>query len=232
MGVAAHPLYLYFTPEADLGALTSLLWLVFFPLFLAGVVATAVVLGEVRLRTGSIWPCVVMHTVGGAVVNALILGGYLRFAGHGDALLSPAPNPIASVALLGLLGTLLLLRHAKAGARNSTVPDSAAVRRGSDRARGEPGSRQASTRHRPTTTMASTTMASVASHAAAAVPSSPRMLLLYGDRKGPTTDWCLKPSAHPRCRIASLRYDRPFSSSRCRDAFGGDHMLNLNESGW
>jgi hypothetical protein len=95
------------------------------PLFLAGVGATAVVLGEVRLRTGSIWPCVVMHTVGGAVVNTLILGGDLRFAGHGDALLSPAPNSIASVALLGLLG-VLLLRHAKAGARTSRVPDTAA----------------------------------------------------------------------------------------------------------
>jgi len=79
----------------------------------AGVLASAVVFGELRLRTGSIWPGVVLHTVGGALVSPLILDGHLTFSGHGDAFFSPAPNSLASILLLGLVG-LVLLRRATA----------------------------------------------------------------------------------------------------------------------
>jgi hypothetical protein len=71
-------------------------------------IATTVILGEIRLRTGSIWPGVVMHTVGGAVVNTLIVDGYLRFTGHGDALFSPSPSSLAFLVVLGIIGALLL----------------------------------------------------------------------------------------------------------------------------
>jgi membrane protease YdiL (CAAX protease family) len=110
------PLYGYFMARTDFRTLTSLPWPLFLPLFFAGVIAAAVLLGELRLRTGSIWPGVVMHTVGGAVVNALIVGGYLRFSGHSDALFSPAPNSIANIVLFGLVG-MLLLRQVKSGAK-------------------------------------------------------------------------------------------------------------------
>src|SRR5918994_4471668 len=58
------PLYVYFLSRSDFRATTSLAWPLFIPIFFAGVLATAVVLGEVRLRTGPIWPGGVMHTVG------------------------------------------------------------------------------------------------------------------------------------------------------------------------
>ncbi len=86
------PLYMHFMAKADFGDLTSLPWALFIPLFFAGVIAAAVVLGELRLRTGSIWPGVVMHTVGGAVVNTLVVDGYLTFSRHSDALVSPVPK--------------------------------------------------------------------------------------------------------------------------------------------
>lgn len=107
------PLYVHFMARADFRTLTSLPWPLFIPIFFAGVIASAVILGELRLRTGSIWPGVVMHTVGGAVVNTLIVEGYLRFSGHGDALFSPAPNSMVFILLFGLVG-VLLLRQAKA----------------------------------------------------------------------------------------------------------------------
>ena len=110
------PLYVYFLERADFRATTSLPWALFIPVFFAGVLAFAVVFGELRLRTGSIWPGVVMHTVGGAVVNTLLLDGHLTYSDHGDALFSPAPNSLASIILLGLVG-LLLLRRATAGSQ-------------------------------------------------------------------------------------------------------------------
>jgi hypothetical protein len=91
------PLYVYWMTRTDFGATTSLPWPLFIPIFFVGVIAVAVVFGELRLRTGSIWPGVLMHTIGGALVNTLILDGYLRFSGHGDAFFSPVPNSVASI---------------------------------------------------------------------------------------------------------------------------------------
>ncbi len=102
------PLYVYFLDRDDFRATTSLPWALFIPLFFAGVLATAVVFGELRLRTGSIWPGVLMHTVGGALVSPLLLDGHLTYSRHGDALFSPAPNSLASILLLGLIGLLLV----------------------------------------------------------------------------------------------------------------------------
>jgi membrane protease YdiL (CAAX protease family) len=104
------PFYAYFLARADFRATTSLPFLLFVPVFLAGVLATAVVFGELRVQTGSIWPGVVLHTIGGAIVNTLLLDGHLRFDGHGDVLFTPAPNSIAFIAIFALVA-LLLARH-------------------------------------------------------------------------------------------------------------------------
>jgi hypothetical protein len=82
------PLYACFLPRADFRATTSLSWPLLLLVLFAGTIAAAVVFGELRLRTGSIWPGVVMHTVNGAVVGTLIV-------------------------LLGLVGLALLPRRSK-----------------------------------------------------------------------------------------------------------------------
>jgi membrane protease YdiL (CAAX protease family) len=114
------PFYTYFLSRSDFRATTSLPWPLFIPLFFAGVLATAVILGELRLRTGSIWPCVVLHTVGGALITPLLLDGHLIYSGHSDALFSPVPNSLASIILLGLVG-FVLLRRAQPGPEPSST---------------------------------------------------------------------------------------------------------------
>ncbi len=49
----------------------------FAPRFLLGAIAASVVYGEIRLRTNSFWPAVVMQTVGGAFIGALIAAGHV-----------------------------------------------------------------------------------------------------------------------------------------------------------
>jgi hypothetical protein len=110
------PFYAYFLTRADLRATTSLPLLLFLPVFIAGVLATAVVFGELRVQTGSIWPGVVLHTIGGATVNTLLLDGHLRLDGHGDALFTPAPNSVAFIAIFALVAVLLV------GHRSRTQP--------------------------------------------------------------------------------------------------------------
>lgn len=43
------------------------------PLFLLGTVLSAVVYGEIRLGTGSVWPAVLMHWIGNTLANGLLL---------------------------------------------------------------------------------------------------------------------------------------------------------------
>ncbi|MEV6303376.1 CPBP family intramembrane glutamic endopeptidase [Actinoplanes sp. NPDC051861] len=56
------PLYLVWTSASDMRLVTSLPTALFLPLLFAGLMVAAVLYGEVRMRTGSIWPGVVMHT--------------------------------------------------------------------------------------------------------------------------------------------------------------------------
>jgi membrane protease YdiL (CAAX protease family) len=49
----------------------------FLPRFFVGVVATSLVYGEIRRRTDSVWPAVIMHGIGNALVNTLLLQHFI-----------------------------------------------------------------------------------------------------------------------------------------------------------
>ena len=50
------------------------------PRFLLGAIAASIVYGEIRLRTDSVWPAVLMHTVGGTFLGALVAAGHVPAA--------------------------------------------------------------------------------------------------------------------------------------------------------
>lgn len=102
------PLYLIWTPASDRHMVTTLGWLWFLPMFFVGVLLLAIVLGEMRVRTGSIWPGVVLHTVGGAIAIALLANGNLTFSGHADALVGIQPSSVAFMLTFGAVALLLL----------------------------------------------------------------------------------------------------------------------------
>ncbi|WP_327582150.1 CPBP family intramembrane metalloprotease [Nonomuraea sp. NBC_00507] len=105
------PLYLVWMRPADFDATTSLPWPWFLPWFLVGIVALAVLYGELRLRTGSIWPGVALHTVSNALSTPLLLHGHLRLEGHADAWFGIAPHAITSMVIFGGLGLVLYRRR-------------------------------------------------------------------------------------------------------------------------
>lgn len=112
------PLYLVWMSPADLDLVTSLPLLAYLATFCLGTVVLAVVYGEMRLQTGSIWPGVLLHTVSSALATPLLINGHLRFDGHGDALLTVIPNSVASMLLFGGVGLYLYRR--RTGARNGS----------------------------------------------------------------------------------------------------------------
>lgn len=105
------PLYLVWTSPADMRLVTSLSWPLFLPLLVAGLVAASLVYGELRVRTGSIWPGVVLHSMSNAVATPLLVNGHLGFDGHADAFFSPIASSIVLMLLFGVVGLLLLSRR-------------------------------------------------------------------------------------------------------------------------
>ncbi|GAA1772376.1 CPBP family intramembrane glutamic endopeptidase [Luedemannella helvata] len=108
------PLYLVWTSRADMDLITSLSWPLFLTMFLVGVVASAVVYGELRVRTGSLWPGVLLHSVCNAVATPLIANGHLSFTGHGDAFFSPVPGSLIIAVLFGAVAVWLVRRASPA----------------------------------------------------------------------------------------------------------------------
>ena len=85
------------------------------PRFILGTIVFAVVYGEIRIRTGSVWPAVLMHGTGNTLANTLLAG----FAGAGFISLVPGKEWLGSfgvegvlmIALFGLLGGFLYLKR-------------------------------------------------------------------------------------------------------------------------
>ncbi|MBN2171947.1 MAG: CPBP family intramembrane metalloprotease [Candidatus Krumholzibacteriota bacterium] len=74
------------------------------PRFLAGTVAASLVYGEIRLRTGSVWPAVLMQTTGGVAVGAALAGGAVLPATPAAMLLAPTLEGGLMIALFLFAG--------------------------------------------------------------------------------------------------------------------------------
>ena len=81
------------------------------PRFVLGTITLAVIYGEVRLRTNSLWPAVIMHWSGNTIANTLLEG----FASDGFVSLSPewiwltsfGAEGVLSITLFAVLGGTL-----------------------------------------------------------------------------------------------------------------------------
>lgn len=97
------PYYLYFLDRSILEQFTTLDVAIFIPLSILVMIAWAMVYGELRLLTGSIWPAVLMHMVEDAFLNQLFTDGHVRIVPGTDWLVSPV-NGLIGILLFVALG--------------------------------------------------------------------------------------------------------------------------------
>jgi len=99
------------------------------PRFLLGAIAASVVYGEIRLRTNSVWPAVLMHWSGNTVANTLLA----TFAGAGFVTLVPGKVWLGSFGMEGVLmilifsivgGGLYIKRRSKHNQLTTLAPES------------------------------------------------------------------------------------------------------------
>lgn len=91
---------------------TEIPYSIFFPIFVLGVIAAAVVYGQVRKISGSVWTAVVMHGVANAVAWSLIETDLITI--DNKLLANIAPESILMIVLWMALGGWLLSRRNKA----------------------------------------------------------------------------------------------------------------------
>ena len=89
---------------------TNILWY-FIPLLLAGTVSQSVVYGEIRLATKSVLPAWLMHTIGNAIGNALLLSGLIQLKPGRELWVSPGAESVISIVLMFAAGYWLYRRR-------------------------------------------------------------------------------------------------------------------------
>jgi len=97
------PYYLFFLDPAVLQNFTTLNLATFIPLSIVVMISWAIVYGEIRLSTNSIWPAVLMHMVEDAFLNQLFTEHHIQIIPGTDWLVSPM-NGIISIFFFIVIG--------------------------------------------------------------------------------------------------------------------------------
>lgn len=88
-------------------------WMTFIPRMLIGVSALSIVFGEIWIMTRSVWPALIMHTLGNSVLDTLFLKNYLAVPKAYEYLVMPTSGVIPIVVTL-LVGFWLYRRNTEA----------------------------------------------------------------------------------------------------------------------
>jgi hypothetical protein len=97
------PYYLFFLDRSILQNFTTLNLPVFIPLSIMVMISWAMVFGEIRILTNSIWPAVLMHMVEDAFLNQLFTEHHIQIIPGTDWLVSPM-NGLISIFFFIMVG--------------------------------------------------------------------------------------------------------------------------------
>jgi membrane protease YdiL (CAAX protease family) len=107
------PYYLFFLDRALLKGYTTLDLAVFVPMALLAIVSYALVYGEIRLLTNSLWPVLLMHAIEDALVNPLLVEGFVKVKPEAEFFFSPGVSVLVIIFFSAIGIFLHKLRHGK-----------------------------------------------------------------------------------------------------------------------
>lgn len=107
------PYYFYFLDRAQLQAATPYGLPVFLLIALIGLFPTAVLFGELRLHSQSVWPVFILHNSINALSMPLMLNGFIASNGWLSLLVSPTNDGLLTALLLGAAGWWLYQQRMK-----------------------------------------------------------------------------------------------------------------------
>lgn len=113
------PYFLVFLSESDIVSVLPVNRWLFALIGIVTMICWTVMYTEIYLMTKSIWPLVLMHMTEDALVNPLILDGYIKIAPGKEFLVSPTAGVITTLLYL-MVGLLLRTKRKKLERRNKS----------------------------------------------------------------------------------------------------------------
>ncbi|WKZ35617.1 MAG: CPBP family intramembrane metalloprotease [Anaerolineales bacterium] len=110
-GVWHIPYWIFLLGSDIIGSYTSIGMTGFIVLGLVGIFPTALVLGELRLKTDSLWPSFIAHNITNALSAPLILEGFIKFKPGMEFIFSPNTDGVIMIALFWAIGLWMLRRN-------------------------------------------------------------------------------------------------------------------------
>lgn len=98
------PYLLFLLDPAVIRATTTQSMTTLIPLAIANLIVASIVYGELRLLTNSVWPPLLLHTIGNALVDVLVVQGFVRLAPGTDWLVSPGHQSLLTLGAFALIG--------------------------------------------------------------------------------------------------------------------------------
>jgi len=98
------PYLLFLLDPAVIQATTTQSMGTFIPLAIGNLMAAAIVYGELRQLTHSVWPPLLLHTIGNALIDVLVVQGFVRIVPGTDFLVSPGHQSILTLLIFTLIG--------------------------------------------------------------------------------------------------------------------------------
>lgn len=100
------PYYLFFLPTADMYSVLPVDKLTFTAIAIATMIGWSIMFVELFRITGSIWPCILMHSVEDSLINPLVIDGYITISPGKEWLVSPISGILTTLLYVGV-GLLL-----------------------------------------------------------------------------------------------------------------------------
>ena len=100
---------LWHLPYLDLmiRSYSQLSFWVAFPLMFIGIVVTAFVYGEIRLRSSTVWTVVLLHAIGNSITNPLLSMNIIKLVSGKEYIAAPMIDNIAYIVLMFIVGGIL-----------------------------------------------------------------------------------------------------------------------------
>lgn len=105
------PYWLFFLGEDVINSYSSIGMTWFIILGLLGIFPTALVYGELRLKTNSLWPAYLAHNITNAISAQLIIEGFVKFKPNTEFIFSPNVDGIVMVILFWAVGLWMLRKQ-------------------------------------------------------------------------------------------------------------------------
>jgi membrane protease YdiL (CAAX protease family) len=101
------PYYLYYLDKATLQSYLSTSLPVFLMIGLISLISTAILFGELRLASKSVWPVFILHNIINGLSMPLLINGFIKLNGPLGPILTPTTEGILTSILMGAAGVMI-----------------------------------------------------------------------------------------------------------------------------